>query len=780
MDQLDERSDVFALGAILCEILTGKPPYVEETGDLLSMAATCQLDAAHARLADSGADAELVALAKRCMMPARSARPSSAEAVAQSIHGYLASAEQRTHEANVRTAALERTHKLGVALLLAIATGLAVSLWFWRSADRAQADEKAARGKAEANLANFNRLSLFVHLETAIAREKELRPAHPRLAPQMRHWLDHDARRLRDALESARATLAVLEERALPRSEADKARARNKHPRGAELERLGARLAALRRSHAVRSGALKPAPFVLNEAKVPKTVFRTYTLAALLVHGLRREFGREAEGLALARRAVELANDAERAAALLRLAWALSENGFDAEARLRMDEAVAAVAPNKRKAYEGFRDNLEKSIELAASGSVLEKTAQEHETLKAEIDRSQLELANSAEKFLYSTLNELVRRIETFLQTEVRDVERRLSWALRVEELTVTRYRDRWDQARRAIRNADGVTASELYAAVPIDLEPQIGLIPIGMNPKTKLWEFYHLRSAWGGGPDDPVELGLPKTVTERIRMDRRGIVFVLIPGGKFFMGSQGRDETAPNYDPASSVSEQPVDEVELAPYFLSRYELTQGQWARLTAGRYPSWYKMRGQYNGIRGLIRDSHPVESVTWAMCDALLREHGLTLPTESQWEYACRAGTTTPWFTGESSSSLANFANVLDRTARRVPPLWSGSHERFDDGFKGPAPVGTYGANAFGLFDTHGNVGEWCQDWFVSSYKGVARPGDGLRDPLLGEKRVFRGGSHTEIGVLTRAAVRSRLPPSSKGSNIGVRPARSIDR
>ena len=156
VDAMDERSDVFALGAILCEILTGQPPYVGEPRDLISMAAMGKLDDAHARLASCGAEQDLVELVTRCLMPAPAARPQSATEVAQAVHDHLAAAESRIHEAQIeaaeakgREAALKRTQKLGISLTVVIALGLAASLWFWQGARESAASEKEARGLAE-------------------------------------------------------------------------------------------------------------------------------------------------------------------------------------------------------------------------------------------------------------------------------------------------------------------------------------------------------------------------------------------------------------------------------------------------------------------------------------------------------------------------------------------------------------------------------------------------------------------------------------------------------
>src|SRR5690606_29994467 len=110
------------------------------------------------------------------------------------------------------------------------------------------------------------------------------------------------------------------------------------------------------------------------------------------------------------------------------------------------------------------------------------------------------------------------------------------------------------------------------------------------------------------------------------------GLVFVLIPDGAFRMGGPGEDEG-------------PEHEVALAPFFLSKYEMTSGQWLRFT-GANPSAHL--GEKVDLGFTLR--HPVEQVSWDECDRVLRRMGLVLPTEARWEYAARAGTTTPWSSG----------------------------------------------------------------------------------------------------------------------------------
>jgi formylglycine-generating enzyme required for sulfatase activity len=168
---------------------------------------------------------------------------------------------------------------------------------------------------------------------------------------------------------------------------------------------------------------------------------------------------------------------------------------------------------------------------------------------------------------------------------------------------------------------------------------------------------------------------------------------------------------------------------------------------------------------------------MDSMTWEMVEELLRRHGMALPTEAQWEYACRAGSTTPWWTGDEPGSLLDAANLRDAKAVARKPEY-GEGEPFHDGYAAIAPVGTFRANAFGLFDMHGNVAEWCRDWF-GFYEGPWRAGDGLRlidGWQLG--RVVRGGSYVDRAESVRSARRERHPAGQGSLRIGARPVRLL--
>jgi formylglycine-generating enzyme required for sulfatase activity/serine/threonine protein kinase len=332
-------------------------------------------------------------------------------------------------------------------------------------------------------------------------------------------------------------------------------------------------------------------------------------------------------------------------------------------------------------------------------------------------------------------------------------VRRRLEQARVVEERTLSGpdARARWAEASASIRAPDGFAYSSL------ELAPQLGLLPIGRDPDSWLWEFAHLESG------EPAERGPDGKLQIR---DETGLVFVLLPGGTFRMGAQRFDPARPNFDPRTTAEESPVHVVRLSPYFLSKYEMTQGQWRRLTGG-HPSFWDPDPRL-----------PVEQVSWIMADEVCRRHGLSLPSEAQWEYAARGGSDAPLWTGEDLAVLAEVANLAERSFHAGGGSLDKITEDWDDGAYGPARVGRYAPNPFGLHDLQGNVWEWCLDW------DHAYPFDDVQqDPVVLEPgnattRILRGGSFDSAAVNARAAARFNDTPDNIDYNLGFRPARHV--
>jgi formylglycine-generating enzyme required for sulfatase activity len=274
--------------------------------------------------------------------------------------------------------------------------------------------------------------------------------------------------------------------------------------------------------------------------------------------------------------------------------------------------------------------------------------------------------------------------------------------------------------------------------------------------------------------------------------------VMVRIQGGAFRMGS-----------PAKEIRDWVKDDthqVTVGSFFLGKYEVTQKEWRAVMGTTLRQQYEKRYRYGsmkdkevtyftGISG-EGDNYPMYLVNWydavEYCNALSRKEGLTpaytinknswdpsnasdrddmgwevtwnrsangyrLPTEAEWEYACRAGTTTPWSTGiRITRNHANYSNDGLGTTTQI------------------TPVGSFTPNPWGLYDMHGNVWEWCWDWF-GDYNHNAQT-----DPagaVSGSRRVLRGGTYTDSDFYMRSAYRSLGTPSSRYNLRGFRVARN---
>jgi formylglycine-generating enzyme required for sulfatase activity/tRNA A-37 threonylcarbamoyl transferase component Bud32 len=373
--------------------------------------------------------------------------------------------------------------------------------------------------------------------------------------------------------------------------------------------------------------------------------------------------------------------------------------------------------------------------------------------------------ADDRDQWRHEQETEFLAALEDFLADHphgetLRAIETRRTLALGLRRRSIEDHAAAWEVARAA------VAADARFGG--LRLEPQLGLVPIGADPHTGLQEFAHL--ATGAPPQREPGSGA------LILTEECGIVLVLVPGGTFTMGSQNENAAAPNFSRWGEETEAPTGDVTLDPFLVSKYEMTQGQWLRAT-GANPSHlselYLAKG--HPPHTLL---HPVERVSWFESDRLLRRLDLVLPTEAQWEYACRAGTETSWWTGVDVNSLRGAANLADQAARRWGATWPSVSDWLDDGHGPHAPVGSYAANPFGLHDVHGNVWEWCLD-ARRDYRNPPRQGDGLRGSAASrDVMVNRGGAYNESARYLRSAQRNALAPDGSHSALGVRPARSL--
>ena len=147
----------------------------------------------------------------------------------------------------------------------------------------------------------------------------------------------------------------------------------------------------------------------------------------------------------------------------------------------------------------------------------------------------------------------------------------------------------------------------------------------------------------------------------------------------------------------------------------------------------------------------------------------------LPTEAEWEYACRAGTTTRYFSGDDPETLAKVGNVADATAKAQFPGWAWTLKA-SDGYVFTSPVGSFQPNAFGLYDMHGNAWQWCADWYEAEYYAKS-PADDPNGPDSGDSRVLRGGSWSDWPGSTRSAKRGSSSPVARINFTGFRVSRT---
>ncbi len=392
-------------------------------------------------------------------------------------------------------------------------------------------------------------------------------------------------------------------------------------------------------------------------------------------------------------------------------------------------------------------------------------------------DAARWEFATDEERWWHGQLVKLIAEIRAFadpehgpvhgLSTDVGwGVARRRAWAAEGSARDEA-HRRRWEEAARSIADVDECPR---YAGLVI--APQVDLVPLGRDERSGLWEFLHRPTG-----DAPARSDDDRWTME----DASGIVFVLIPGGSFRMGAQSADAAAENYNAEAAVEEAPVHEVDVSPFFLSKYELTQAQWLRLT-GSNPSFYSE--EYRNRELHITLTNPVESVEWFVFARVFRQWGLTLPSEAQWEYAARAGTSTPWWTGVEPESLATpvAANLKDLAAQRADMDWARSlaWTDYDDGFAGSAPVDALAPNPFGLHGVVGNVAEWCRDRYDRSYYQRSPRVDPVCADEDARDRVTRGGSFYDTAGQSRASARVNEHPAFRDFNIGARPARPLER
>ena len=255
---------------------------------------------------------------------------------------------------------------------------------------------------------------------------------------------------------------------------------------------------------------------------------------------------------------------------------------------------------------------------------------------------------------------------------------------------------------------------------------------------------------------------GLLARAADFAEVGHHGITFIQLPAGRFTMGTS--DEERDMLDGQNNwsrfeESERPRRVVAISkPFLLGKFEVTQKQW-RDVLGKNPSAFK------GTNSL-----PVDSVSWEEAHEFIQKLNekndgkFRLPTEAEWEYACRAGSTNFYGLGQQGAEV-DLTNLGDYAWLR----------KNSEGK--PHPVGAKKPNAWGLCDMHGNVWEWCEDWFAAEFYKMAP----AKDPLNARpaiERVMRGGSWFLEAQIARAAYRSGGVPALKSQYVGLRLARDL--
>lgn len=295
---------------------------------------------------------------------------------------------------------------------------------------------------------------------------------------------------------------------------------------------------------------------------------------------------------------------------------------------------------------------------------------------------------------------------------------------------------------------------------------------------------------------------------------------FVLVPAGEFVMGSNEAPSTLaaayPGYETRRLVDiadETPAHRVHIThAFWLGQHEVTLGQFRNFV---HLSGYTPESEADGTGGFgynpthtpersatgdafegrsqryswhnpgfaQSDDHPVVNVTWndavAMATWLSAREGATyrLPTEAEWEYACRAGGHSRYQAGDDPATLQGTSNTFDLDAAPLWPRWQAFALRGSDGYPFTSPVGRFAANRWGLQDMHGNAWEWVADWYAADYYAHS-PTNDPTGPEEGEVRVRRGGSWHTWSFYARASFRNWNTPQTRYPPLGFRLLREV--
>ncbi|MCU0865311.1 MAG: bifunctional serine/threonine-protein kinase/formylglycine-generating enzyme family protein [Planctomycetes bacterium] len=649
---VDTRSDVFALGVILHELLTGARPWPDG-----STIGEPPLASARAKQWAAALRGDLDWILRKALQGEREQRYASVREFADDVrrHRRNEPVAAGPPSSSYRLRKFVRRHRLLVSATALVALSVVLGI----------AGVLRYAAQAQQSLDRFELLAIQSRLQQARTATATLFPTWPDRLPMFDRWLQEHGEPLQAELPRLERTLAALRVQALPYGAADAEHDRASHPAARELANHHATIAY--------QDTLLAAPLLQQEA------------------------------------------------------FASMKKRFEDDRTRRRSELP----------------KLEAAVQV----------------------RRSWRFADPAQQFLHDTLASVHGELESFVAGDDSMLARARRSAARIRHEAVqdaVALHEPW------VRAAAAVAADPRFAGFV--LRPQFDLVPLGADPTSGLQEFWHRPSA-----NDETALAVRGSDGELPLGDRFGIIFVLLPPGRTAIGAQKEDPARPAYDPGARIQESPLHEVTLAPFLLAKHELTQAQWLVLTGERTPSALPA-GSVRSDGKAVTVRHPVESAAWGDCAAVLEQHGLQLPTEAQWEYGCRAGSTTTWPTGAAPSSLQGYANLADASARAAGIAFEAA---LDDGHAVHAPVGSLRPNAFGLHDTIGNVAEWCREPFSSlAYLLPAGDGDGLRPVPEVSQRPVRGGSFEDLPAVATAAARAFAPAAARTRSVGVRAARRL--
>ena len=782
---IDHRTDVFSLGATLFEALTLRRPFEGDTSQQVLSQILVE-EPPDPRSIRSRCPADLSVICLKALEKSRERRyPTMASFQADLVRFVRREPILARPPGRVRKLALwaSRNRTRSVAGAIAIVAffaiaALAVGLQrktrdLIHKTVEAQTIATRERNRADEVL----RLSAIEKLDDLLAGADELWPPHPQNIEGFERWIT-EANELVAGLDDHRATREELRRRALPRTDEQRERDRRAHPDYRELQRVRSEIAALR--HRLYGTELDSTQVV--DAVFPEGAKELADAAWELVGADRRVFGQEVLGLEFAWRAVEAAERPEvRAYAHLTLAHAMLSLGRDPEALQEVGEAVRLAQAHRFGSYAYQEAWFGETVDRHAAEDSevrlksLEGKAAELELRMRESKRWEFADDDASSRWWDKQLTKLIEGLESLSEAD---------GLLSPDGVSVDRG---WSMPRRLDfargMEADYGPGGEYAARWQAQLPSIRGGVPRPRAGRPRRPRAARCRSAFATvgvlGRSDRQRARRVNGVLEY--GPDSGMVFVLLPGGTFQMGAQSHAPELPRHDPRAWLEQGPVHEVELDPFFISKYEVNQAQWKRCV-GTTPSLY---GELEPIApewvpgGATRPRmHPVETVDWFECSRWTRRLGFALPTEAQWEYAARGGTDSIWWMGSELEAAGGRINSADRAVARNGIDWPSTEESFDDGYAVHAPVDSLEPNGFGLHHILGNVWEWCRDAYHHEYYSWS-PRVNPCNEMAGEwARVNRGGSFRDPLHFAKSAHRASDAPGNAASYVGVRPVRSV--